>query len=34
MKRFQEINDKYSLDMDFDSVPGLCDRFGLTFPSL
>jgi mannose-6-phosphate isomerase-like protein (cupin superfamily) len=34
MKRFQEINDKYSLDMDFDSVPGLCDRFGLSFPSL
>ena len=34
MKRFQEINDKYSLDMDFDSVPALCDRFGLTFPSL
>ncbi|MGW8188527.1 MAG: hypothetical protein ACWGNK_14710 [Desulfobacterales bacterium] len=34
MKRFQEINAKYSLDMDFESVPRLCDRFGLTFPSL
>ena len=32
--RFQQINAKYGLDMDFDSVPGLCDRFGLTFPSL
>ena len=21
---------KYDLDMDFDSVPGLCARFGLT----
>ncbi len=34
MMRFQEINAKYSLDMDFDSVPGLCGRFGLRFPSL
>jgi len=28
---FAAINSKYELDMDFDSVPGLCDRFGLTF---
>lgn len=32
--RFKEINEKYSLDMDFDSVPGLCERFGVTFPEL
>jgi mannose-6-phosphate isomerase-like protein (cupin superfamily) len=34
MERFAEINRKYSLDMDFNSVPGLCERFGLTFPKL
>lgn len=34
LERFAQINEKYSLDMDFDSVPGLCARFGLTFPSL
>ena len=28
------INDRYELDMDFDSVPELCERFGLTFPGL
>lgn len=28
------INDAYGLDMDFDSVPALCARFGLTFPEL
>lgn len=32
--RFQEINRKYSLDMDFESIPVLCERFGLTFPTL
>ncbi|WP_345158365.1 cupin domain-containing protein [Pontibacter saemangeumensis] len=32
--RFAEINKKYSLDMDFESVPRLCERFGLTFPKL
>lgn len=32
--KFAEINRKYSLDMDFESVPGLCKRFGLTFPQL
>jgi len=32
--KFAEINRKYSLDMDFDSVPRLCQRFGLTFPQL
>ncbi len=34
LAKFAEINRKYELDMDFDSVPGLCQRFGLTFPSL
>jgi mannose-6-phosphate isomerase-like protein (cupin superfamily) len=34
IEKFAEINAKYSLDMDFDSVPALCKRFGLTFPEL
>lgn len=32
--KFAQINTKYSLDMDFDSVPKLCERFGLTFPEM
>jgi mannose-6-phosphate isomerase-like protein (cupin superfamily) len=32
--RFAQINRKYALDMDFDSVSHLCKRFGLTFPNL
>jgi hypothetical protein len=27
-------NEKYGLEMDLGSVPGLCQRFGLTFPEL
>jgi mannose-6-phosphate isomerase-like protein (cupin superfamily) len=34
LQKFAEINAKYSLEMDFESVPGLCERFGLTFPQL
>jgi mannose-6-phosphate isomerase-like protein (cupin superfamily) len=34
LQKFAEINARYRLDMDFDSVPGLCQRFGLTFPKL
>ena len=34
LTRFTRINAEYELDMDFDSVPDLCERFGLTFPSL
>lgn len=34
MGRFAEINRKYDLLMDFESVPRLCEQFGLTFPSL
>jgi len=34
LTRFKQINATYALDMDFDSVTGLCDRFGLTFPSI
>lgn len=33
-KAFERINKKYALDMDFDSVPNLCQRFGLTFPAI
>jgi mannose-6-phosphate isomerase-like protein (cupin superfamily) len=34
LAKFAEINARYELDMDFASVPGLCQRFGLTFPNL
>lgn len=34
MERFAQINQKYSLEMNFESVPDLCQRFGLTFPQL
>lgn len=34
LEAFAAINRKYKLDMDFDSVPKLCERFGLTFPEL
>lgn len=34
VEQFAKINAKYELDMDFESVPGLCERFGLTFPEL
>ncbi len=33
-ERFAQINAKYSLEMDFESVPELCDRFGLAFLEL
>ena len=32
--RFVDINQRYSLEMRFDSVPELCRRFGVTFPAL
>ena len=34
LTRFARINKKYALDMDFDSVPRLCKRFGLNFPQI
>ncbi len=34
MEKFAEINKKYALDMKFESVPELCQRFGLSFPQL
>lgn len=34
LARFAEINRDYELDMAFESVPDLCQRFGLTFPQL
>lgn len=33
-ERFAEINQRYGLEMKFESVPELCARFGLTFPQL
>jgi hypothetical protein len=32
--KFAQINEKYALEMRFDSVPDVCQRFGLTFPAL
>jgi nicotinamidase-related amidase len=34
LDEFARINEKYQLDMDFGSVPKLCEQFGLTFPQL
>lgn len=34
LDKFAQINSKYSLRMDFDSVNILCERFGLSFPEL
>lgn len=34
VEAFGRISEKYELDMDLASVPGLCERFGLTFPEL
>jgi len=34
LERLAQINEKYSIDMDFESVPALCERFELTFPDL
>ncbi len=34
IEAFAKINDKYKLGMKFESVPDLCQRFGLTFPDL
>lgn len=32
LDRFAAVNERYSLEMDFDSVGPLCERFGLTHP--
>ena len=34
VEAFGRISRKYALDLDLDSVPELCRRFGLTFPEL
>ena len=34
VEAFARISEKYSLEMDLESVPALCERFGLTFPEL
>ncbi len=34
LERFKQINARYDLKMDIESVPRLCERFGLTFPEM
>ena len=34
VEAFARICEKYRLDIDLESVPALCERFGLTFPQL
>lgn len=34
LERLARINEQYAIDMDFESIPTLCERFGLTFPKL
>ena len=34
LERLAEINEKYGIEMDLESIPRLCERFGLTFPEL
>ncbi len=34
VEQFTAIATKYKLEMDLGSIPGLCERFGLTFPEL
>ena len=31
LARMEQINETYGLEMDLDSVPALCERFGLSF---
>ena len=32
LERSREIDRKYAIDVDYDSVRGLCERFGVTYP--
>ena len=32
MTQLPSLNERYAIDMDFDSIPALCQRFGLRFP--
>lgn len=32
IEQMAQISEKYSLELDFESVPELCERFDLTFP--
>lgn len=34
LEAFAAINARYDLEMEFDTVSDLCERFGLTFPKL
>jgi mannose-6-phosphate isomerase-like protein (cupin superfamily) len=31
MEKFRELTERYELDIDMNSVPGLCERFGVHF---
>jgi hypothetical protein len=32
MSRLGQLNERYRIDMDFDSIPALCQQYGLRFP--
>jgi hypothetical protein len=32
--RFSDYHERYKLEMKLDSIPALCERFGLTHPML
>jgi len=34
LQQIVKLNEKYGIEMDFESVPDLCQRFGLTFPQM
>jgi mannose-6-phosphate isomerase-like protein (cupin superfamily) len=34
MAQLARLNHRYAIDMDFDSIPALCERFGLRFPQV
>jgi hypothetical protein len=34
MAELGRLNERYAIEMDFDSIPALCRRFGLRFPQL
>jgi len=34
LEQLAQINKRYGIDMNFESVPELCERFGLTFPDM
>ena len=34
MEQLMQINQNYGIEMDLDSVPRLCEQYGLTFPEM